>query len=203
MMSLTVTRVGDEAVCILAWQLTKVAAMADTRCVFKLASIKEEEEKAIEVVAATETEVWLLQHLDVVESCQSIQKVSLYLKTSKDAMNANVPRSFLLADDVTCIALDGSMTIFVIEAVISRLTNDIWGTILLMSLKVIGIALYLYTRYPVVVFFTVIHLARFGLSSSMSATLLRQKTEKSQLLTRLRIRVEFRRRLNSLFRICI
>ncbi|GJZ70140.1 hypothetical protein Tco_0633690, partial [Tanacetum coccineum] len=41
-------------------------------------------------------------------------------------------------DDVTCIALDGSMTIFVIEAVISRLTNDIWGTILLMSLKVVG-----------------------------------------------------------------
>nr|GEU65013.1 hypothetical protein [Tanacetum cinerariifolium] len=31
----------------------------------------EEEEKAIKVVATTETEVWLLQHLDVVESCQS------------------------------------------------------------------------------------------------------------------------------------
>ncbi|GJS36897.1 hypothetical protein Tco_0535279 [Tanacetum coccineum] len=43
-----------------------------------------------------------------------------------------------MQDDVTCIALDGSMTIFVIEAVISRLTNDIWGTILLMSLKVVG-----------------------------------------------------------------
>ncbi|GKC05292.1 hypothetical protein Tco_0996902 [Tanacetum coccineum] len=98
--------------------------------------VKEEEEKAIEVVAATETEVWLLQHLDVVESCQSIQKVSLYLKTSKDAMNANVPRSFLRA--------------------------------------VLGHVL-------VVVFSTVIHQARFGLSSSLTATLLRQKTEQSQL----------------------
>ncbi|GKA59292.1 hypothetical protein Tco_0758605, partial [Tanacetum coccineum] len=36
MMSLTVRRATDEAVSILAWQLTKVAAMADTRCVFKV-----------------------------------------------------------------------------------------------------------------------------------------------------------------------
>ncbi|GKD15552.1 hypothetical protein Tco_1199959, partial [Tanacetum coccineum] len=32
MMSLSIRRTRDEAVCILAWQLPKVAVMADTRC---------------------------------------------------------------------------------------------------------------------------------------------------------------------------
>ncbi|KAI3827098.1 hypothetical protein L1987_01162 [Smallanthus sonchifolius] len=36
-------------------------------------------------------------HIDAVESCQSIQKLNVYLKASKDAVNAGVPGRFLRA----------------------------------------------------------------------------------------------------------